>query len=79
LEKLGFAYHELHGEPQGSESVPTLYWRDRKKDGPTYHIDYVFLPSRLLARVRELTVGTYEDWCGIGLSDHVPILVDVAL
>jgi exodeoxyribonuclease III len=81
LEKLGLvsAYHELHGEPQGSESVPTLYWRDRKKDGPTYHIDYVFLPSRLLARVRELTVGTYEDWCGKGLSDHVPILIDVAL
>jgi exodeoxyribonuclease III len=81
LEKLGLvsAYHELRGEPQGSESVPTLYWRDRKKDGPTYHIDYVFLPSQLLARVRELTVGTYEDWCAMGLSDHVPVLVDVAL
>jgi exodeoxyribonuclease-3 len=81
LEKLGLvsAYHELRGEPQGSESVPTLYWRDRKKDGPSYHIDYVFLPSQSLARVRELTVGTYEDWCAMGLSDHVPILVDVTL
>jgi exodeoxyribonuclease III len=79
LAKLGLvsAYHELRGERQGSESVPTLYWRDRKKDGPTYHIDYVFLPSHLLGRVRHLTVGTYEDWCGPGLSDHVPIVVDI--
>jgi exodeoxyribonuclease-3 len=81
LKKLGLvsAYHELRGEPQGSESVPTLYWRDRTKDGPAYHIDFAFLPLQLLTRVRELTVGTYEDWCGAGLSDHVPILVDVDL
>jgi exodeoxyribonuclease-3 len=81
LKKLGLvsAYHELRGESQGSESIPTLYWRDRTKNGPTYHIDFAFLPVRLLTRVRELTVGTYEDWCGAGLSDHVPILVDVDL
>jgi exodeoxyribonuclease III len=81
LEKLGLisAYHGLKGEAQGGETQPTLYWRDRKKDGPTYHIDYVFLPSHWLASVTELAVGTYEDWCGSGLSDHVPILVDVGL
>ena len=81
LEKLGLisAYHGLRGEAQGGETQPTLYWRDRKKDGPTYHIDYVFLPSHWLASVTELAVGTYEDWCGSGLSDHVPILVDVGL
>jgi exodeoxyribonuclease-3 len=81
LAKLGLvsAYHELSGEPQGGESVPTLYWRDRKKEGPTYHIDYVFLPSSHLGRVRELAVGTYEDWCGAGLSDHVPIVIDLDL
>lgn len=81
LETLGFAsaYHAVRGEPQGEETVPTLYWRDRKKDGPTYHIDYVFLPSQWFGRVRELTVGTFEDWCGSGLSDHVPILIDIDL
>jgi exodeoxyribonuclease-3 len=81
LAKLGLvsAYHELRGEPQGSESVPTLYWRDRKKDGPRYHIDYVFLPSHMLVRVSELAIGTYEEWCGSGLSDHVPIVLDVDL
>jgi len=81
METLGLtsAYHAIRCEPQGKESVPTLYWRDRKKDGPTYHIDYVFLPAPWLGRVRELAVGTFEDWCGSGLSDHVPIVVDIDL
>jgi hypothetical protein len=81
LAKLGLvsAYHELRGEMQGGESVPTLYWRDRKKDGPRYHIDYIFLKAQMLAQVSELAVGSYEDWCGSGLSDHVPLVVDLNL
>lgn len=80
LENLGLvsAYHTISGEQQGCESIPTLYWRDRTKDGPTYHIDYIFLPREWIEHVRQLSVGTYEDWCGAGLSDHVPIVVDVA-
>jgi exodeoxyribonuclease-3 len=79
LESYGLisAYHALMSEEQGCESVPTIYWRDRKKDGPTYHIDYVFLPNHWVDRMRELRVGTYEQWCGSGLSDHVPIVVDI--
>jgi exonuclease III len=79
LKGLGLvsAYHIIHGEPHGRETIPTLYWRDRRKDGPTYHIDYVFLPHRWIDRVRGLSVGTFADWCGSGLSDHVPIVVDL--
>jgi exodeoxyribonuclease-3 len=79
LEGLGLvsAYHEVRGEPHGKETIPTLYWRDRTKDGPTYHIDYVFLPNRWIDRVNGLRLGTFEDWCGSGLSDHVPIIVDI--
>jgi exodeoxyribonuclease-3 len=73
------AYHALRGERHGAETTPTLYWRDRSKDGPTYHIDYVFLPEAWLPRVRDLQLGTFEAWCGRGLSDHVPIVVDVDL
>src|SRR6185369_4489587 len=42
-EKFGLvsAWHAVREEPHGQETVPTLYWRDRTKDGPTYHIDYV--------------------------------------
>jgi exodeoxyribonuclease-3 len=81
LKQLGLAsaYHTLRNELQGQEPVPTIYWRDRKKDGPTYHIDYVFVPKQWLGHVRELAVGTFEDWCGSGLSDHVPIVVDINL
>jgi exodeoxyribonuclease-3 len=79
LESYGLvsAYHARTGEEQGKETVPTLYWRDRRKDGPTYHIDYVFLPQAWLGRVRELSIGTFEDWCGARLSDHVPVVVEV--
>jgi exodeoxyribonuclease III len=79
LEGLGLvsAYHTVRGEPQGRETTPTLYWRERTKDGPTYHIDYVFLPARWIDRVKGLSLGTFEDWCGSGLSDHVPIIVDI--
>jgi exodeoxyribonuclease III len=81
LEKKGLAsaYHHARAEAHGSELEPTLYWRDRKKEGPTYHIDYVFLPSQWLGLLREVSVGTFEDWCGSGLSDHVPIVVDIAV
>ena len=69
------AYHATRGEPHGKEQEPTLYWRDRTRDGPTYHIDYVFLPGSWAAKSR-VNIGAFEDWCGAGLSDHVPVTVD---
>ena len=67
----------MRGEPHGLEREPTLYWRDRREDGPTYHIDYVFLPGLWIEKVRDLSIGGFEAWCGSGLSDHVPVVVDV--
>ena len=79
LAQLGLvsAYHTLSGEEQGSETAPTIYWRDRTKDGPTYHIDYIFLPLPWVPRVREFSIGSFEQWCGSGLSDHVPLVLEV--
>lgn len=71
------AYHACTGEAQGSETTPTLYWRDRTRDGPTYHIDYIFLPKLWVSQIREFSVGSFDAWCGSGLSDHVPLLVDI--
>lgn len=81
LGELGLtsAYHAFHGEAQGEESAPTLYWRDRKKDGPTYHIDYIFLPQAWVARTTGVSVGSFEQWCKPGFSDHVPLVADVTL
>lgn len=45
--------------------------------GPTYHIDYVFLPTPWVAKARHLSVGTFVAWFGAGLSDHVPVTVDI--
>lgn len=73
------AYHEVLGEEQGRESTPTIYWRDRKKDGPTYHLDYVFVPRSWVAHISEMCVGSFEDWCGSKLSDHVPVVVDLEI
>lgn len=70
------AYHATRLEQQGEEATPTHYWRDRKKDGPTYHIDYIFLPHKWVDRIREMHVGGFADWCGSGLSDHVPLMVE---
>ena len=79
LAKLGLvsAYHTVHEEAPGEETIPTLYWRDRKLDGPTYHIDYVFLPQMWSERIEGLRVGNFNDWVGSGLSDHVPLILDV--
>ena len=41
-------YHARWGIDCGEELHPTHYWRDRTKDGPRYHIDYIFLPSAWL-------------------------------
>lgn len=84
VEKLGgfgltSAYHDLTGEAQGAETQPTLYWRDRRVDGPTYHIDYVFRPTSWSSGRERLSVGTFEDWVGNRLSDHVPLIWDVTL
>ena len=81
LESIGLAsaYHAVRGEAQGAERIPTHYWRDRRKDGPTYHIDYIFLPRDWMVRLREMRVGRFAKWCGSGLSDHVPLVADVAL
>ena len=75
---LASVYHHVTGEPFGQESQPTIYWRNRTKDGPTYHLDYIFVPHGWLGNVSDLQVGNFEDWCGAKLSDHVPVVVDIA-
>jgi len=79
LSEIGLvsAYHDERKVEHGNETEPTLYWRDRRKDGPIYHIDYIFIPKQWCSKITELTIGSFEDWCGSKLSDHVPIVVDI--
>jgi endonuclease/exonuclease/phosphatase family protein len=79
LNSLGLtsAYHCFREIDQGKETEPTLYWRDRTLSGPRYHIDYCFIPHDWTQSIRDVTVGQFHDWVGRGLSDHVPLVVDV--
>lgn len=71
------AYHAWTGEAFGAETQPTHYWRDRKADGFTYHIDYAFVPEEWSARMTECSVGDFTTWVGSRLSDHVPLTIEV--
>ncbi len=79
FERMGFvsAYHVFHGLAQGAERHPTFYWRTRSVDGPTYHIDYVFLTRASLTHLQSIEIGTRDAWIATGLSDHVPLIVDL--
>jgi len=67
-------YHSLGAHEYGSEPHPTIYWRDRKIDGPRYHIDYVYAPKRWLDKDVTVQVGEFSPW--VQLSDHVPLTVN---
>jgi len=69
-------YHHQRGEAQGGETDPTLYWRGA--GAKTFHIDYAFIPDQWLPRLEYVTVGSKQDWIDSGLSDHVPLVMDLA-
>jgi hypothetical protein len=48
-----------------------------KTEGPKYHVDYCFLPLEWCSHLREVEVATKDAWVGKGLSDHVPLIVDL--
>jgi hypothetical protein len=65
------AYHVHFGETQGAETRPTHVHNTRKT---TFHIDYAFVPGTWA--VEAVEVGAGQTWSG--LSDHFPLVVDVA-
>jgi hypothetical protein len=81
LEALGYksVYHHHNNSALGFERDATHYFR-RKRDS-RFHIDYVFLPESLMRHVVAVEVGSFEVWVEktnerVGLSDHVPIIVE---
>ena len=69
------AYHCSSGEPFGEESSMTHFHRRNAARG--FHIDYCFIPRAWQGAIREVAVGRPDEW--LGLSDHMPILVDIAI
>jgi exonuclease III len=67
------SYHRLTGSRYGGENSPTFFMH--KKQDRDYHTDYLFIPKKLVHHVKNLKVGSFQDW--IDLSDHMPIIVDI--
>lgn len=64
-------YHHQYSEPFGRETKPTFYMY-RKREKP-YHIDYAFLPEKLLESA-EMEIGSPENW--LEHSDHMPLIIE---
>ena len=76
-EELGLVsvYHAFHGEPFGAASRSTYF--HQRKEAAGWHIDYVLIHRSRMDRVRDVHVGTFQDWVAPGHSDHVPLIVDL--
>lgn len=68
-------YHKLLNQEQGKENHPTFFLQ-RNKDKP-YHIDYCFASAELYDKVKNIEIGTYENW--IAHSDHTPLILNFDL
>ncbi len=71
---LRSVYHMHNDADAGEEPHHTLFFR-REKARP-FHIDYCFVSIGLASAVQSVVVGAFEDW--IALSDHMPLIVDIA-
>jgi len=72
------AYHAQRGVTYSEELEPTIFWRDRTVDGPHFHIDYIYVPKRFVGNGLSVEIGSHADWVAPGLSDHVPLVVDIS-
>jgi len=70
------AYHAHHCVDHSAvEADPTSYylWQESRR----YHMDFVFVPAEW--RIHAVEVGGFKDYSRPGgMSDHVPIVVDVS-
>jgi len=44
-----------------------------------YHIDYIFVPTAWLKNMVSFDIGSFDDWCAPGLSDHAPLSAEFNL
>lgn len=74
LQVLGLtsAYHFATGEKSGMETRPTFY--HGRKAEQSGHIDYVFIPTRWIRRLKGVEVGNPNEW--LSYSDHCPVMVE---
>ena len=74
---LHSAWHHHQREALGAETHASFYLQRKREKA--FHIDYAFLSGDLNARVSNIQFGTFGDWVSSGLSDHVPMTIDLAI
>jgi hypothetical protein len=70
------AYHSYYGDELGDEQETTLYFRSNPKS-LLYHFDYCLIPRAWAKHLGSVRLGLFADWVQTGLSDHVPLVVDI--
>lgn len=68
-------YHKYFNFEQGREEHPTFFLQ--RKLNKAYHIDYCFASTDIIEKVKNIEIGTYENW--IEHSDHVPLIINFSL
>ena len=72
---LTSAYHEHFKQEFGEESSPTYFHLGDELN--PFHLDYCFLPKQWVQYITSVEVKPYDQYKGI--SDHVPLIVDLDL
>ncbi len=77
LRQSGFTsvWHHVRDEQHGSESAGTRY--GERREAKPFHVDYAFVSSDLLPSITNVTLGTFQEWAGAAVSDHVPLSFDL--
>lgn len=74
---LESAYHWRHGQADDADVPTTLRWVS--KPDVHYHCDLVFLPPQWRLEGTKVSLGNPDVVFGQGLSDHLPLIVDVPI
>lgn len=69
---LQSAYHRLNDEDAGHETEPTFYLH--RKESKAYHIDYFFMPERLLSKSKLKLSSVAES---LVFSDHRALVLEL--
>jgi hypothetical protein len=69
------AFHAHAGTEPDRSDPGTLYWQ--WKEAQPFHCDFVFVPRTWEPCISSVTIGSHAGWVAAGLSDHVPVTVEI--
>lgn len=67
-------FHEMNKVDHGKEKKEDATYFHKPDNDQPFHCDYCFASDDMLKRLRSVEIGKPEKW--LGLSDHMPLIVD---